>query len=88
MSPRPRLCCFCNEEIKWDDRSVDHIIPKSVCWELELFALLVDERNLRIAHKRCNSLRANDVSDLPISVRRKLDALRSKKMLDASEIKK
>lgn len=60
-----KVCFLCKKRVTAKDRSIDHIIPKTVCWELGLYRLIIDDRNFRIAHKRCNLIRGHDVSDLP-----------------------
>ena len=71
----PRLCSICGKHIRHGNRSVDHIIPLSVVRELELYRLMFDPRNMRIAHNYCNVNRGNDISDLPESVINKLASL-------------
>lgn len=66
------LCTLCGRKVEFRHRSIDHIIPKSICYELGLYKLLFDPVNFRISHKLCNAKRGNDISDLPQSIIAKL----------------
>lgn len=68
----PNICALCGEKISHKDRSIDHIIPMNICFEIERPQLIFDERNFRVTHKLCNSKRHSDVSDLPEKVVAKL----------------
>lgn len=69
-------CALCHVVVKPIHRSCDHIIPQSICLELELPWLLFDTRNFRLAHVRCNARRANHIDDLPLAVIHALDKRR------------
>lgn len=71
----PLFCCFCGEKIKNRDHSVDHIIPRSVCYAIERPMLIFDIRNFRSSHKQCNRERADETSDLPEAVLEKIKQL-------------
>lgn len=72
----PNTCDICGERVARRDRSLDHIIPKSVCYELGLAGLVLDSRNFRLAHKRCNGKRGSNLSGLPEPILRRLAVLR------------
>lgn len=72
----PKYCELCGGKVTHKQRSVDHIIPVSVCLELEMPMLLFDSRNFRFAHRTCNSKRANRTNDLPLTIQSKLDEIR------------
>lgn len=44
------LCQLCNEEMPEDDRTIDHIVPRSDSGDHKL-------ENLQLAHAACNSRR-------------------------------
>lgn len=72
LEQHERMCAFCGKFVKYKERSIDHIIPKKLCWELGLYRFVIDRRNFRLAHKVCNARRSSDVSDLPPKVLEKL----------------
>lgn len=69
-------CEICGEWCPKHDRTVDHIIPRNILFEVELVGLEFDHRNLRLAHKKCNSDRGRlTIDDMPDSIRDKLFVL-------------
>lgn len=73
-------CAICFLPVKKADWSIDHIIPQQLCWELGLENLIIDPRNLRLAHKDCNNQRGSNIDDLPASVIKILEDRRTKLM--------
>lgn len=65
---RPWVCWLCNQNIGYQNRSVDHLIPLSFIKQQEWVGLMFDHRNMRPAHKLCNVIRGDDLSVLPESV--------------------
>jgi len=69
-------CWLCGKKVSKNERSLDHAVPQSVCFELELPMLLFDHRNFRVAHQTCNTKRGSRISDLPLSITYALDKRR------------
>lgn len=78
---RNNKCAICDNPMTRKERTMDHIIPESICWELEMPGLVYDGRNIRYVHALCNQRRSSDISDLPLSVQLKLHELRQSKSL-------
>lgn len=62
---KPKNCAICGYLVLEQDRSIDHIVPVSICVELEWYDLIYDEKNMRLVHQVCNWKRSSDISDLP-----------------------
>lgn len=75
-NPRNKIwrCAICDLNInRKSERTIDHIIPKNLCYELGLPQLIIDERNFRAAHQLCNARRGElTVEDLSPNVLAKL----------------
>lgn len=52
-------CAICDKHIARKKRTIDHIIPENICWLLEMPGLIIDPRNFRPAHLKCNSDRGD-----------------------------
>lgn len=72
----PKHCQACNVRLTHKQRSIDHIIPKSICFELEMPELLWDKRNLTLLCVKCNSKKSNSTTDLPEKVKLALEKRR------------
>lgn len=68
------VCWLCGYLI-WGLKNVsaDHVIPVHFCWLANLPELIVDPRNIKLAHKKCNTKRGHNITGLPMSVREMLD---------------
>ena len=78
----PNICGICHKKIRTrKERSLDHIIPISICMELEMPGLIFDPRNFRVAHRDCNEMRSSNISDLPKKVRQALAEKRKNKAM-------
>lgn len=71
----PSICHICGERVSRRERSIDHLIPVSICYKLNMPELVLDKRNFALSHLRCNWKRGNKISDLPIVVQEKIKAL-------------
>ena len=71
------ICAICGGYIPRRERTVDHIIPKSVCIEIGLAGLIYDPRNFQLAHSICNKVRATDMSMLPASIVKEIQRRKS-----------
>lgn len=69
-----KLCWLCGKYVGRTQRTMDHKIPESLCWALELPSLVVDLRNIGLAHERCNTSRGHTIEDLPQAIRDYLKA--------------
>lgn len=66
-NPEIRSCVDCGKKVrrykgdvkKSDTLSIDHIIPQSYLWELELIDLIFDMDNFQIHCLPCNSRKSN-----------------------------
>lgn len=67
-----KTCWLCHKWVKFKHKSVDHVVPISICIVLDLLGLVFDKRNFRIAHLWCNSNRHHDISMLPEPIIAKL----------------
>lgn len=76
---RRQNCFVCKKPVSNQDMSVEHLIPTSICIELDLYMLILDPRNFAISHKLCNITRGANINDLPQAVRTRLDHLRTSK---------
>lgn len=74
-------CSICGQRIKNKrEQSIDHIIPANILWEVELPGLLIDPRNFRSSHQKCNVERGIlTINDMSPKVRDKLFALLEKR---------
>lgn len=69
------LCDICHKAMTAESRSIDHIIPVSICIAYDLPALEYHHSNFQLAHKLCNSSRnldADRFDDLPPYLKRKV----------------
>ena len=71
-------CAICNQYLTHRKRTIDHIIPKSVCWELGLYNLINDPINFRVTCAQCNEKRGAKVDEFP-KLATKLYEIRSNK---------
>lgn len=80
------LCSICGEAVNQNKnrRSVDHIVPVSICLELNMPGLIFDIRNFRLAHQKCNQRRGNSTDDLPDSIKKLLAGKRNKLYTDSN----
>lgn len=70
------VCWICEQPVKnRKQRSADHLIPVSYCWVLGWYRLVVDPRNIVVAHKKCNLKRSNSLDGLPPAVVEKIHKL-------------
>lgn len=77
------ICSKCGAKTKKKTKSIDHIIPKSILYELELPSLIYDPNNFRLMCTDCNFARGNDTEELPTNIRLLLEKRRA--MLDKTE---
>lgn len=69
------VCDICHKVMTPESRSIDHIIPVSVCIAYDLPALEYHHSNFQLAHKFCNASRnvdADRFDDLPLYLKRKV----------------
>lgn len=66
------ICELCGKHINRTERSVDHILPKSVCYDLGLIGMVYDPRNMRMTHTFCNQKRDQSLEELPDSIKNKI----------------
>lgn len=66
------LCYICNKKCKrfktmtgrekrQEARTIDHIIPRSFCYKLGRYDLVVDRRNFAICCRKCNEERSRKI---------------------------
>ncbi len=59
-------CALCQKYLPYSKRTIDHIIPQELCYELEWPLLVYDERNFQVMCHRCNNKKGdNYVEYLP-----------------------
>lgn len=66
------VCQLCNKKVNKSDRTIDHIIPREICYELSMPLLVYDQRNLRRTCAKCNNKRGSTINDLPPNVKKRL----------------
>lgn len=76
---KPKICGICGKKVTWSELTVDHIIPVSICKELELYSLITDPNNFRLAHNACNTKRSSNISDLSPNIKKILRDHRRKR---------
>lgn len=74
-SATPTHCQICNKYLPYSQRSIDHIIPKELCYKLEWPLLILDERNFQVLCHSCNRSKSAQIKDLPQKV---LEAIRKR----------
>lgn len=62
-------CNICGKYCKRLDRTVDHIIPKAVCYDYEMWGLIIDPRNFQMLCSKCNRIKDDSTLFIPLSVR-------------------
>lgn len=62
-------CNICGKYCKRKDRTLDHIIPKTVCYDYELFNLVLDPRNFQMLCFECNQTKRHSMLFVPAKVR-------------------
>jgi hypothetical protein len=62
---RDKWCDICGQPTYKGNRTIDHIIPQSVCKKLELYHLIIDERNFRLSCSACNLERLASMDEFP-----------------------
>lgn len=67
-----RICYLCGKHIPYQELSIDHLIPQTVCFQLDMPGLVFDTRNMRLTHKVCNAKKRNEIKYLPRNVVKKL----------------
>lgn len=73
LPPGPLRCYLCDKHLKWREKTIDHIVPKSVIYETGLVWLIYDKRNFAPAHHRCNANRGElSLKDLPENIQQAL----------------
>lgn len=71
-----RICKICNKVIEtYNEISIDHITPLSICIQYDMPMLEFDVRNFRLAHLTCNQTKASSIVDLPDNVKKILEKL-------------
>lgn len=73
----PDVCENCKRRVPWKERTIDHIIPQSVCFELDLPGLLFDDRNFQMLCSSCNSEKGHDIESLPEAIKKELERRRA-----------
>lgn len=83
MRGQPWLCASCGVKCepvrggrqKRNTVTIDHIIPKSMLFELEIVELLFDEDNMAIYCRQCNSVKGNVLPEnIPLTLLCKFQA--------------
>lgn len=64
----PNRCQMCDKYLPYSQRTIDHIIPLELCYELEWPLLIFDERNFQVACPKCNHDKSAKIEDLPEKV--------------------
>jgi len=75
------LCQLCHKKVTKKERTIDHIIPKEICYELNMPLLIYDQRNLRRTCGNCNQKRGSKIHDLPPSVVKRLVELKQQAVI-------
>lgn len=68
----PKHCAGCGNYTPNSQRTIDHIVPVSVCVALELPGLVYDENNYQMLCIDCNQAKRDKIDDLPEPVKQKL----------------
>lgn len=73
----PVHCVLCGRYLKYGERTIDHIIPISICMELEMPGLIFDTRNFQLLCNGCNVHKGSSIHNLPPMVQEALAERRS-----------